>query len=297
MSRDETAIFEGNGDLEEGKNTLGYNRFAIGFWAGDDVRDTILSPSFIKRYNADKPAEPWGAMGYETYWALDPAYTAGGDDNALFYLQVGQNMHGVMQIVFPYQALVVKPMTTDKDDFRYLVAKQVLAKNEQWKAKTDKGCMDAMADGALLYREFVKQTGRTDIVPLSSMGKSNNQRYKNLVTEYWFNVQELIATGFCRGFNHQALYARDLYMRKYKQSGKTVEVETKGDMKKRLRRSPDHGDSAAYCSHLVKSRVALRIRKDEQIEKADLSKYYRTEQKKEEPVFATDSFAYGTYLS
>ena len=86
-------------------------------------------------------------------------------------------------------------------------------------------------------------------------------------------------------------------MRKYQQSGKTVEVETKSNMKKRLRRSPDHGDAASYCAFMVKSRVSLRIRKDEQVERADLSKYYRTSDKKEEPVFATDSFAYGTYLS
>jgi hypothetical protein len=293
-SRNEIAEFEGNGDVEEGKRTLGYNRFAIGFWAGDDVRDTILSPSFVKRYNADEDPLPWGIGGYETYWSLDPAYTSGGDDNALFYIQVGQDMNGQMQIVFPSMAYVVKPMTTNREDFRMLVAQQVLERNKQWKAEPKNGCMDAMADGALMYREFVKLTGNSSILPLSSMGKGNNDRYKNLVTEYWFNVQELISTGFVRGFNMKSLYARDLFMRKYQQSGKTVEVETKGKMKERLRRSPDHGDAAAYCCHLVKSRVRLRIRKDEERKDSSLSKYYVHKEEEYETVFSHQAIGYGT---
>jgi hypothetical protein len=293
VSRNETAIFEGNGDLEEGKKTLGYNRFAIGFWPGDDVRDTILSASFVKRYNADQEPLPWGPGGYDTFWGLDPAYTSGGDDNALFYIQVGQDINGSMQVAFQPSAFVIKPMTSNKEDFRFLVAQRVLEMNKKWHASTDKGCMDAMADGALLYREFVKLTGKSDIVPLSSMGKSNNARYKNLVTEYWFNVQELIATGYCRGFNIQSLYARDLFMRRYEQAGKTVAVETKDEMKKRLRRSPDHGDCVAYTCHLVKSRVRFSARvMDDKRRDSSLSRYY-VQEEKQESVFSGADLKYG----
>jgi len=53
--------------------------------------------------------------------------------------------------------------------------------------------------------------------------------------------------GIVRDFNTSSAYARDLFSRLYCSTAKdTVECERKHDMKKRIRRSPDDGDSFVY---------------------------------------------------
>lgn len=258
ISRNEIAEFEGNGDVEEGRTRLGYKRFAIGFWAATDVKQTILTEQFVRKYGAHEPMEPWGADGFTVFWSLDPAFTSEGDENILFPIRVGRTYNGQIQIVFPHDGIKINPTASTKEDYRMLACKQVQTELIKLNAKPEDGGMDAMGDGGLMYKDLAALLNTHKIQTLSSIGKSNIAKYGSLVAEYWYGVQEFIQSGYVRGFNLNSGYAKDLFARQYYTKSGKIWVETKREMKKRIGRSPDRGDAATYCCYIINSRLALK---------------------------------------
>jgi hypothetical protein len=62
-----------------------------------------------------------------------------------------------------------------------------------------------------------------------------------------------MATGAVCGFNIHSNYAKDLFERRYTTDQSAKKVEKKKDLKKRIHRSPDCGDSFSYGAHMVLS--------------------------------------------
>ena len=256
-SRREIALVEGNGDYDLGKQTIGYNRFAIGFWYGDDVSNTILSAEFVHRFKANQTPQPFGHNGFTTYWSLDPAFASGGDANSLTFIKVGVDVYGHMQVVFPQQSIEIRPLASNREDYRKLVADEVVKQCKLNNASPQNGTYEATGDGGMVGDEISKVLNQM-ITPVSALEASRIERYKNRVTEFWFATREIIATGMCRGFNINSNYAKDLFMRHYRNTGNgKVEVEPKKEMKKRLKKSPDNGDSFSQCCKKVMESVSL----------------------------------------
>lgn len=258
ISRNEIAEFEGNGDIEEGKTRLGYKRFAIGFWAASDAKQTVLTEQFVRKHRAHEPMEPWGADGFTVFWSLDPAFTSDGDENILFPVRVGRTYNGQIQIVFPHDGIKINPTASTKEDYRMLACKQIQAELLKLGAKPEDGGMDAMGDGGLMYKDLAALLNSHKVQTLSSIGKSNISKYGSLVAEYWYGVQEFIQSGYVRGFNLSSGYAKDLFARQYYHKNGKIWVETKKEMKKRIGRSPDRGDAATYACYIINSRLALK---------------------------------------
>jgi hypothetical protein len=86
--------------------------------------------------------------------------------------------------------------------------------------------------------------------------KPSNEQVKYFVAELWFRASYLAADGLLCGFsNLDPKCEDDLSARRYtiKQDGerKVMVVETKDEMKKRLGRSPDYGDSLCQLGELM----------------------------------------------
>lgn len=86
--------------------------------------------------------------------------------------------------------------------------------------------------------------------------KPSNEQVKYFVAELWFRASYLAADGILCGFNNlDPKCEDDLTARRYtiKQDGdrKVMVVETKDEMKKRLGRSPDYGDSLCQLGELM----------------------------------------------
>lgn len=292
ISRNEIAEYEGNGDIEEGKTRLGYRRFAIGFWAGDSVTQTILSEQFVRKYRANEAPEPWGADGHSIFWSLDPAFTSDGDENILFPIRIGRSYSGQIQIVFPHDGIKITPTASTKEDYRMLACKQIKENLDKLGAKPEDGCMDAMGDGGLMYKDLATLLDSHKVQALSSIGKGNQEKYGSIVAEYWYGMQEFIQTGLVRGFNTQSNYAKDLFARKYYTKSGKIWVETKREMKKRINRSPDNGDAAVYCCYLINSRLALKsIPYKEQEMRRKYQDYFHSS-RKEDSLWASRQVAY-----
>lgn len=251
FSREDTAKFSGNGDTEYGKTTLHYFRFAIGFWSASGVQQTVLSEGYVRNFQSTDDPEIWGSDRRRTFAGFDPAFTSGGDDCALYFAETGRTILGKEQCIFSKETITINPTQSDKEEYRKLVARRVvgLCKNAGMSIE-DLG-VDVSNDGGLMMQEIEKEWGERGVTGISSQGASSSPKYQNKVSQYWMQTRELIATRRTRGFNVASKYAKDLFERRYTSGKQGALVEPKKDMKKRIRRSPDAGDSFAYCCFMI----------------------------------------------
>lgn len=268
ITRDAVAKNAGGGDRERGKLTLDYLRFAKGFWYGNSAENTIVSDEYVQSYNADDSPIPFTYQGFHTYASLDCGWAAGGDENSATFIKCGIATNGKPQIEVEESSIVISPVVTGedgRDEYRKLVAREFVRLCKQRNVLPQNAAIDISGDGGLMYKAITEEWKMTGVIGLSSLEPSQNPKYANKVTEYWFSVREIIASGYVRGYNTEANYAMDLKSRFFTSEGRgTSKVEKKKDMKKRIHRSPDHGDSFSYCAYLVKTKFGAmkRMAKD-----------------------------------
>jgi hypothetical protein len=297
IARDNVAEDKGRGDKTLGKQTIDYIRFCIGYWAGDDATNTILTVAYVKAHKADLPPDPWASFERRTFSALDPAFTTGGDANSLTMIEYGTTIYGEPQIVFQSNSIEIRPIASDRVEYNKSVAIEVVKEVSPSHLDKDYGVkgdtskiqvrpgdfgIDISNDAGKMLQSIQDVWGMRGQVAISSNEKSTDQRYDDRVTQLWWSVPDLIGSGKCRGFNTNSNYFKDLSSRRYSAlSSDVVKVEKKKDMKKRIRRSPDHGDSFAYCCFLVLN--AGLVKTYSQILKES------TKTEKTEPSFIDDS--------
>lgn len=271
---EEQAKINGNGDSERGRKTLDYMRFAIGFWLGDETARTVLSPEFVMENNAHLDPKPWDWRGPTNFASLDPGWSYDGDNNALSIASVGEDYEGHSQLVVKTETIHPEVIGEDRESFRRALAAAVVSSLERGKVEPKNFSVDASGDGGLVAQAIIQEWAKRLPVPeeankikmLSSLEKASDpDRYDDKVTEFWFQVPLAVASGALRGFKLDSDYAKDLFSRLFESVGKgKVRVERKKDMKKRIKRSPDHGDSWAYVMHQVNNSGLLRFRTPKQ---------------------------------
>lgn len=261
----EMAIESGQGDEEQGKKSAKFWMMARGIWLPSSLDATVLSPSIVKASGADKDIR-WGYGPRKRVAGADPSFTIGGDN---FYLQLGTigNEEGTGQMVLVPDAepiLITPELGAGDDLYTQLAAKVVrilLANN------VEPECfgLDASHDGGIMAQAIIRIWGNSGIHLISSLGTASErmvsdqdmvvakERYDRAVTEYWFAVRTAVQLGRIKGFNPVSAYSRDLFERKYEfRPGGKVAVETKKDMKERIRRSPDGGDAFCYLMEIAR---------------------------------------------
>jgi hypothetical protein len=244
----------GRGNIEEGKNTLDYWKFCIGFWAPASASSSLYSAGLFNSYGATQLTETLFASK-RSFGGGDFGFSAGGDENTMMGATVGRNDKGEKIINFWSDTERIKANAKSKDELIRQAAKgfvdNIKAHNISYK---DFGC-DTGNDGALTMNAMSKLAGTYDFFGISSIGKANDSdKYVNRVTELWFMARLLIQTGICRGINPKSNYYQQLIKRRYSRSGKKYQIEPKRDMKKRIGRSPDDADAFIYlCWMLVMS--------------------------------------------
>lgn len=265
ISINRSATVEGQGDIEQGKKSAKFWMMARGIWLPSSLDATVLSPSIVKASGADKDIR-WGYGPRKRVAGADPSFTIGGDN---FYLQLGTmgNEEGTGQMVLVPDAepiLITPELGAGDDLYTQLAAKVVrilLANN------VEPECfgLDASHDGGIMAQAIIRIWGNSGIHLISSLGTASErmvsdqdmvvakERYDRAVTEYWFAVRTAVQLGRIKGFNPVSAYSRDLFERKYEfRPGGKVAVETKKDMKERIRRSPDGGDAFCYLMEIAR---------------------------------------------
>lgn len=259
------AIREGQGNEEQGKKTPKYWMMARGIWLPSSMDTTVLSPSIIRASGADRDCR-WGYGKRKKLAAIDPSFTIDGDDFVILLGDLGpEEEAGHMVLKYHHEHILITPdMNAGGELYDQLAAKvvQILLANG-----VEPGCvgMDVSHDGGIMAQAIMKLYGSNEIHLISSLGPATERkisdqdnapakdRYDRQVTEFWFSLRVAVQLGRIRGFNVLSEYASHLFERRYEfRPGGKVAIETKKEMKERLRKSPGAGDAATYLLEVAR---------------------------------------------
>lgn len=250
------------------ENTVEFLRNVIGFWAGDSVQSTVLTKKLIN----DNCQTPEGGVVWDIYAktsvaGFDIGFTAGGDSCVLQFGILGKARNGKTLLVYSGEKRIVPDAGKVFED---AVAEKVVAECLAMKVLPQNLGVDVSMDGGKVMQAVIKAWMATDksaidIYAISSMGKASDRRlhesdkrlcsqvYDRKVTELWFSVRRAVMSKRFLGLHVDGLAAGQMCQRKYEAYGHDmVRIETKDDMKRRTRRSPDEADALAYMVEMAR---------------------------------------------
>jgi hypothetical protein len=255
-------------DIDEALRQARGNVDAPSYWqmirgwpAPQGLKNTVLTESAVRKYRIlEGPV--WGGQ-YTTYAALDPSFTAGGDNCVLQIFRVGLFDSGMTGISFEPPLYLAIEASSEKP-VQYQIAEQVEQHGYTYGFLPERLVVDEtgtqrvsdvieMQWGPGVTR-FVGSARPTDL-PISAKDSTPcNKRYKNHITEAWFNLVEFASYDQIRGVNEEA--ARQFTTREIV-PGPTVSVEPKDVYKRRINQSPDEADAVALAVQFVRERLRM----------------------------------------
>lgn len=219
-----------------------------GLWLPEGLSQVVFTEQLFVRCEALGNHFEWETTR-EVVAGLDPGF---GSDRCVFYWGYLGEVGGrkCVQLVEHYE-VAIDP-TAASHDVDYQIARQVILTCKTKQIKPECFALDGTGPGrsiaAIMAAEWSDKIGiiefggaASDMPSAAHDGRPGNEVYANRVTQLWFSLQEGVAAGQVRGFSRDAI--TELCTRFYEMKGKRYCVESKVDMKVRLRYSPDVADA------------------------------------------------------
>ena len=237
------------------KESMGYRSMVNGWWSDGDEDSVVLTRSMLMSKKAMDDVLWMDGLPEHVVAGLDPA-GGGGDAMVLTVGYIGTFMNGTrgMWTPPPYELIVNR---SSELPVQYQVAQQVQAIQQEHGFEMADLAVDE--SGLQLFSDTIEmESGSMGILRVSFGARPSkdavsvldntpkNVKYANMVTELWMDVATLVQFGQIRGMNKEA--AHEFSIRQVLPR-RPLRVESKIDLKKRLKRSPDHADSFSLCLH------------------------------------------------
>lgn len=237
---------------------------SIGFWPPVTLKRTVLDERIVLN-NSVKESAVW-YTSFQWCAALDPSYE-GGDRKVFQPFKLGQlggDDHERWQIEF-VKPVELKISVKDNKEIHYQIVQQCIDLCEMLEIPPDRFALGASGEGGGLLSIFRREWG--SVVGIEEAGavsgrpvsRSNprlcSEEYDRVVTELWFAVREFAIHGCLRGMPEEAL--REFYTRRWEVQNHKVRLETKKELKKHFKRSPDYGDAISFCVELSRRLGAI----------------------------------------
>ena len=249
-----------------GKDTFEYYSQCVGVMKISQLSRRIVTRDLCRQFHASDKAV-WDGSGTEKVAALDAAY--GGDRCVGGYIEYGRCMDGKRRIMFhPPHIVPVKvgggeePMAEEDFISRYemdFCARHAIDPSNFFHDSTGRGSL-----GTSLARTWssecnpVEFGGSPTKRPVTSdmfiIDKSTGERrlkrcdehYRKFVSELWYSLRYAIEADQVRGLTQEVI--DELCTRNWRRvADDKIEVESKNELKRRIRKSSDLGDWAALC--------------------------------------------------
>jgi hypothetical protein len=199
----------------------------------------------------------WRDSTFTDIYALDPAY-AGGDRCVGGKIRIGTSIDGkqIVEVGIPETLPIRLNVGLEPEE---QIARLVFDRMKADGIPAENGFYDSFGRGTLGFA-FAKLFGASCPVPVDSGARPTSrpvrfdlfvddghggkrlkrcdEHYSKFVTEMWFSTREAIESGQIRSLPRTVANEGQLRMFEIV-SGNRVEVETKDDMKQRIRKSPD----------------------------------------------------------
>jgi hypothetical protein len=255
-------------DIDEALRQARGNQDSPSYWqmirgwpAPQGLKNTVLTGSAVRKYRIQENAI-WSGP-YTTYAALDPSFTAGGDNCVLQIFRVGYFDSGMTGIFFEPPLYI--PIEASSDlPVQYQIAEKVERYGYQYGFMPNRMVVDETGTQRVSdviemqwapgITRFVGSVRPTEL-PISAKDQTPaNKRYKNHITEAWFTLVEFATYDQIRGIGDEA--ARQFTTREIV-SGPTVSVEAKDVYKARIHHSPDEADAVAMAVQFAREKLGL----------------------------------------
>lgn len=237
---------------------------SIGFWPPFSVKRTVLDERIVLN-NSVKGTATWYTK-FQWCAALDPSYEGG--DRKIFQAfklgQLGGDQNYSWQIEFA-KPVELKISIKDEKEIHYQIVQQCIDLCENLDIPPHRFGLGASGEGgglvSIFRREWGAVVGIEEAGAVSDRPVSNSnprmccEEYDRVVTELWFAVREFCIHGCIRGMPDEAL--REFYTRRWDILNHKVRLETKKELKKHFKRSPDYGDAVAFCIELARRLGAI----------------------------------------
>lgn len=237
---------------------------SIGFWPPVTLKRTVLDERIVLN-NAVKEPAVW-YTSFQWCACLDPSYE-GGDRKVFQPFKLGQlggDDHNRWQIEFA-KPVELKISIKDEKEIHYQIVQQCVDLCEMLGIPPNRFALGSSGEGGGLLSIFRREWGAVGGIEESGavsdrpVSKSNprlcSEEYDRVVTELWFAVREFSIHGCIRGMPDEAL--REFYTRRWEIQNHKVRLETKKELRKHFKRSPDYGDAVAFCVELARRLGAI----------------------------------------
>lgn len=268
-----------------GEDSPEFWRTRRGFLAPQGVTKTVLSPTMIRKFRAREKAV-W-TSSFKLGAGLDPAFE-GGDRCILRFAKCGElsgtepvfedapgeytpltntKKSGLIGIELG-EIVQIKVSAKSEQPLHYQIVQQVKDECEKRGVGPEMFALDATGEGgglaSIFQREWspaitlIEFGGRASEMPVSEHNpKPSSQEYINRVTELWYQFRVMLQNGQLRGLDQET--AVEFCQRLYQNRGNLKMVETKSDMKKRAKRSPDLADAAVIVTELFRQKEGMTL--------------------------------------
>lgn len=238
----------------------------------------------IKKFRAREPAI-W-VSGFKMGAGLDPSFEGGDrcilrfakcgefagtapvfDDPPGSFSPIREPRKGTVGIELG-ERIQIKVSATSEEPIHYQIVRQVKDECEKRGVGPEYLGVDSSGEGgglcAIFQREWspaitlVEFGGRASEMKISEHNpKPSSQEYINRVTELWYTFRTMLQNGQIRGLDNDT--AIEFCQRLYVMKGNMKQIETKAEMKKRTKKSPDLADAAVVVTELFRQKEHLSI--------------------------------------
>jgi len=248
-----------------GEDTPVFWKQFYGFPPSVDVPDKVVTNKLLESNGCFGEAL-WAGPGQKVLAGLDLGFREDGDPCIIDFGQIGSDTRGKKILVCERDGIVLNPSQKSGREFENQIAKRVIA--ECRPRNCHDLALDVSGDGGMILqaieREAREQKYQLNVTPISFSGVADDavripgekrlprEIYDRRVTQLWMLFRASALNGVIRGCDPHSNAVRQLCSRKYgTDDKKRFTIEKKSDMKKRLKRSPDHADARVLCHFLA----------------------------------------------
>lgn len=242
-----------------GTDTPGYWHQARGFPKRGIAHDTVLTRELLVQHKACE-APLWSGERTTSLAGLDLGFREDGDPCVMQFGKMGTELDGRKILALDQETVRLFVRVGSDDPFESQIAQSAIA--ELMKRNCHALELDISGEGGIISQRIAEHARTKDypltIYPTSFAGAPDeNVRFKQgdrmvsakdlfdrKVTQLWMSFRLTVQNGRIRGMSLESRATRQLRMRRFIQDEKKrMSIETKKQMKKRLKHSPDDGDA------------------------------------------------------
>lgn len=228
-----------------------------GFPPSVDIADTVLTKALMESGGAFGQCE-WDGSPRKTIAGLDVGFRRDGDPCVIHFGQIGKCADGRTRLNCDGDAKEIVPSQNSPLPYEEQIAIQVVS------LCVERGChnlsVDVTGDGGIMVQAIEKQARKEgfqlavravsfggtaeDKIVIQGDKRKGTEMFDRMVSQLWASTRIYTGLGVLKGLAERGRSTSQLCQRKFHTDEKRrFSVETKKEMKKRLRRSPDHGDA------------------------------------------------------